>query len=209
MFKKIQQTITHPLFSILWVSLIALSYKLLDKPIAYFFQQHHSTVFVTIADYVNELGLSGYYISGFLLLYLMTRFIIKRPSLSNNALFLLQTVLLSGIFCLVLKILLSRARPIQLFDQQLFGFFFFKTKAAFWSFPSGHSTTISAVMIALCLLLPRYWSFFIAGLVLVSFSRVIVTAHYLSDILAGIYLGGFTVFWLYYYSNAKLLAQNR
>ena len=89
---------------------------------------------------------------------------------------------------LVLKIVFSRARPDLLFSQQWYGFYGFKFSAPFWSFPSGHATTIMGFVFALCALWPKYRYLFLLYGVLIALSRVVLTHHYLSDVMVASYL---------------------
>lgn len=202
---KKNSCLRYLVFSIFWFSLTILSYYFFDKPIAYYFAEFSNTPLFTVGQFITEFGRSNYYIAAFLFVFLFYRFIVERPLFSNRALFLLASVIISGLACLFLKVILSRARPSELFSDHLFGFFFFKTNASFWSFPSGHTITISAVMLSLCLLFPYRWVIFpaITALIAVSLSRLVVTAHYLSDVLAGIYLAGMIVVWLYHYFEIR------
>ena len=57
------------------------------------------------------------------------------------------------------------------------------------SFPSGHSTTAFAIYFGLALLYPKQrWLFTIVA-VIVAFSRVYLSQHFLEDILAGSVIG--------------------
>ncbi|MDC2992603.1 phosphatase PAP2 family protein, partial [Pelagibacteraceae bacterium] len=55
----------------------------------------------------------------------------------------------------------------------------------FHSFPSGHSSTIFIVCFILASVLPKlkYFFYFLASII--AFSRVIVSAHFFTDIVAG------------------------
>ncbi len=54
-----------------------------------------------------------------------------------------------------------------------------------WSFPSGHTATIVALMSALWWLWPRHLLFYILVAAIVAGSRIVVGAHYPSDVMAG------------------------
>ena len=95
----------------------------------------------------------------------------------------------------LLKIVFGRGRPV-LFDEQ--GWLTLDPWSVgydFASFPSGHSTTAGALIVAGALIFPRLRIAFIALGLAIAFSRIIVGAHYPSDIAAGLALGG-TVAWL-------------
>ena len=106
---------------------------------------------------------------------------------------LLLCVLIPNIISLALKILLGRARPELLFDQSLYGFYGLHFVRPFWSFPSGHTTTVVGLVLGLMLIFPRhFYAFIVAGLLVIS-TRVFLTDHYLSDVLGTSYLVLFEV----------------
>jgi membrane-associated phospholipid phosphatase len=73
--------------------------------------------------------------------------------------------------------------------MQSYGFHWWQFHASRWSFPSGHATTIVSVMGLACYVFPRFKAFFIALALLVVASRLVVNMHYLSDVIAGSYIG--------------------
>ena len=103
--------------------------------------------------------------------------------------FLFTVAAVSGLTSTVLKHLFGRARP-KFFDivgpLHFDGFTF---DASFASFPSGHAVTAVAMAVGVGFVAPRWrWPLLVlAGLVMAS--RVIIGAHYLSDVLAGAFLG--------------------
>jgi membrane-associated phospholipid phosphatase len=59
-------------------------------------------------------------------------------------------------------------------------------------FPSGHAATICAVAAAMGVLLPKYRDLFWTAGGLVALARVVTNAHYLTDVLAGAWIGAVT-----------------
>ena len=105
--------------------------------------------------------------------------------------FLFSAVAFSGLLVLLLKNLIGRARPHFHDGEGVWTSASFQGKYAFASFPSGHSTTAGALMMALILLFPKWrWLFIAAGLWIAA-TRTILGVHFPSDAVAGLGLGGF------------------
>ncbi|MCB2171068.1 MAG: phosphatase PAP2 family protein, partial [Deltaproteobacteria bacterium] len=102
-----------------------------------------------------------------------------------------------------LKYLLGRYRPVMLFEQNLYGFHFFSGKWELNSTPSGHTIRAFSILTALSLVYRRWMPLFISIAVLIGISRVLVTAHYPSDVLFGAYIGIFTALWTFVYFFKK------
>ena len=88
-----------------------------------------------------------------------------------------------------LKLLFSRARPRLWLNGDQTGFFFERLGSYYQSFPSGHTATSVAAAIVLARLFPRWRLAFAAFALVIAFSRVVLDAHYLSDVIAGAAVG--------------------
>jgi membrane-associated phospholipid phosphatase len=122
-----------------------------------------------------------------------TRKGIRALMYSNLAAYLFLSVALSGLSANIIKRIIGRARPIYFDDLGPFHFSAF-SGSRFESFPSGHSTTIGALFMAFALLAPRYRIAFFLLAVFLGMTRVIVGAHYPSDVIAGLAYGGWFSF---------------
>lgn len=196
--------------SVVYVSLFVFScavfsYFYMDRPIALFFHNFNGSVdhawFSTLFHAVTKLGESQY--SLVILFFLFIIFRKKSSIVANQMIYLFSAVALSGIVVDILKIIFGRFRPHMLFDHHQYGFVGFKVGTAFNSLPSGHSTTAFALAIGLMLLFPRYKYLYLIIALFIASSRVVLTFHYLSDVLIGGLVGALTAFVLYkrYFSS--------
>lgn len=95
----------------------------------------------------------------------------------------------SGLLADIIKPVAGRARPKLWFANHIYGFTGVGPHADYWSFPSGHSVTAGALAFALSIAVPRLTGAWIAGALLIGASRIFLDAHYLSDVIAGFYIG--------------------
>ncbi len=110
--------------------------------------------------------------------------------------FVLACVIGSGVLVNILKRLIGRARPEITAGEGVFSFLPFEKAASWASFPSGHSTTIFALAVALCCLFPRLRLVFLTVAIWVACSRVMIGVHWASDVIAGAALGTATTLML-------------
>ena len=108
---------------------------------------------------------------------------------SERAFYLFVLAAVSGLASQALIHLFGRARPRLIDLVGPYHFDLFALKATYASFPSGHSVTIFAMAIGLAYMVPRLRYWLLAVAVMVALSRVAISAHYPSDIIAGAALG--------------------
>ncbi len=106
--------------------------------------------------------------------------------------YLFVSVLITGLLTQLLKHIVGRPRPNYTNLNDNVGFEFFSLGSEFHSFPSGHTSTIFSVALVLLFFFPKskYIVLFFASII--AFSRVVVGAHFFTDVLGGIvvaYLG--------------------
>ena len=111
---------------------------------------------------------------------------------NNFSIFLSLSLITTGLITQLLKHIIGRPRPEHTsFDGNL-EFNFFNLSSEFHSFPSGHTSTIFVVALVASFFLPKLKYFFISLAGAIAFSRIVVGAHFFTDVLAGMtvsYLG--------------------
>jgi membrane-associated phospholipid phosphatase len=102
--------------------------------------------------------------------------------------FVFVAVGLPGLVSTIVKRCIGRVRPS---DVGPFAYEPFSWRPEYASFPSGHTTTAFAALVAIGAIFPRLrpvlWLYALA----IAASRVMVSAHYPSDVLAGAVFGAF------------------
>lgn len=188
------------------VTLCVCSYFLWDQPAARYFEQH--TSWKPLGKVLTEAGDSVFWLPPALLGFLLLRYVWRAPLWSRRCGFLFACVALSGVLVNVIKEALGRARPKELLENGVFGFhpFQFHFDSHFQGFPSGHATTFLAVGVACGCCWPRGGWLALPLCIALSFTRVIVNAHYLSDVFAGMLLGAFSALLVRYWFERKAWA---
>ncbi len=179
------------LISALWI----------DQPLALYLKADVSENILSFFKLVTEIGRAEY-LCGIALvvgaIFLVLYF--RRQGGRDFSLRVVRTVVfmivaegVSAAVIHILKFSVGRYRPRMLFREELYGFSPFSGGD---SFPSGHTQSIVAALlpIALCWPVLRLPVFFVIGMV--AFSRVIITAHYLSDVVASMVITSLCVLWL-------------
>ena len=137
---------------------------------------------------VSKLGIATFYLIFAALCFMFFRFIKKKRVWSNRALLVFLSISISGILVLIIKYIFGRYRPKMFLNEQLYGFQFFELKGKFTSFPSGHASTIVALMLICYFISPKYRVIYFAIAFVIVISRVLVCHHYLTDVVFGSYV---------------------
>jgi len=95
---------------------------------------------------------------------------------------------LAGLADTIVKRLVGRVRPS---DFGPFAYEPFSWRSIYASFPSGHATNVFATLVAVGFVFPRLRPALWVYALVIGASRVIVSAHYTSDVMAGAVFGAF------------------
>jgi membrane-associated phospholipid phosphatase len=176
------------LFSFVTIAFCLACYEALDVPVARFFAAADYRI-KHIFELITWLGLSWPYLAAASAGFIYFKLIKKDEPLANAAAFLFTAVALSGLANDLIKVLVGRSRPGLLFSEGIYVFKPFTDQYLYASFPSGHSNTIAALGYGLSVVTGRFKYIWLTIALSVMASRVVVEAHFLSDVIFGAYLG--------------------
>ena len=107
--------------------------------------------------------------------------------------FVFAAIAAPSLLATVIKRLIGRARPFVA-GSDVWAYEPFNWQARYASFPSGHSTTAFAALVAIGAIFPQARALMWIYAVLIALSRVIITAHHPSDVIAGAIVGAVGAF---------------
>ena len=169
------------------ILLCVLSYIFTDIQAALWFHTLNNRWANDVFNIITDFGESQWYLIAGMLLFVAFRK--KNFYRAYSGLFLSLSVAVSGVSADMIKYIAGRARPTLYFSEHLYGFNSFHYEYEWISFPSGHAATAFSVAIVLTTLYPRWRVLFLISAALIAFSRILLTQHYISDVIAGSFLG--------------------
>jgi len=150
-------------------------------------------------EQITNAGLSGWYLvpSGVIVFLLAALASPRLPRFTRGVLtalaarfgFFFLAIAVPGLVTTFFKHLLGRARPYMEPPGHPFTFIGLNLDSNYESLPSGHGTTAASVAVAIGALFPRMrWVMWLYVLIIM-FSRIVLMAHHVSDVLAGALVG--------------------
>lgn len=185
---EILRTVRRPNVVAAVVLAAAIAFTLLDRPVIRTVSDWPAAVQV-LFTWITELGHSAKYLYASAAAFLVFRFVVRRPRWSRAGALVFGAIFVPGVLINVLKVLIGRVRPHLLIEEQQWGFVPMTFDYDTSSMPSGHSSTIFGLALALSVLFPRWRMLWFGLAAVVALSRVITAAHYPSDVIVGAYIG--------------------
>lgn len=161
--------------------------------------KHAPHALVTVFDVLTDFGKSSWFLwpSGILLIALAALASPARPYVDRLTLaaigmrlaFLFTAIAVPSLAVTLVKRLIGRARPFVGETADPFHYLQMVWRSDYASMPSGHATTAFAAAVAIGLLWPRLRAPMLAYALVIAVSRVVLDAHYVSDVVAGAIVG--------------------
>lgn len=186
---------------ILMVPFVILAMFFLDQQLAQFTakpeltwlkQSSREITDIALAEYYFALALGGFLLAKFLIWYRKKSeaFMIDRLAFFQRwSINLFSALFVSGVLVHIFKNAFGRLRPHKSADFAAFEFQSFNFHWDWHSFPSGHAQVIFTVATLFSVAFPKVRFLWFTLAALVALTRVTIQYHYLSDVIAGAWVG--------------------
>jgi len=147
---------------------------------------------------ITDFGKSGWFLWPLAILFLVLAALPRSLTPISQAVlaalmvrvgFLFFAIGAPGLFATTIKRMIGRARPFVTGIADPFVFDLTRWTAAYAGMPSGHATTVFSVLAAFGCLWPRARTMLLIYALLIAASRIVVRAHYPTDVAAGALVG--------------------
>lgn len=176
----------------------SVSYLFIDQPLASIaYYSLPKTYLYNIADFISTISEPSLWAGLFLILAIISSICFIRRRHHHKLYIITLSLFIAILVVTLLKYTLARYRPILFLEQNLYGFHGFSMKNHFNSFPSGHATLAFAGLLGFSNIFNKK-SLTITLIMIaciIAISRIIMAQHYLSDVIAGSYIGIFAYLW--------------
>jgi membrane-associated phospholipid phosphatase len=199
------------------LTLVVLCALILDAPVGNFHEKWPAAL-IDVAEATTRIGLGIWYIVPSIIVLVVAnltdwsrldrRQLLRAYNWTAFGYFVLIATGLGGLISAIVKNLIGRARPSRFEEFGVFSFHPASFEASFASLPSGHATTMGAVAAIVLLLFPWVRYIAIPATIWVASTRIIVGAHYPSDVAVGFGFGfTFTVLTAIFFARLGYIFQ--
>lgn len=190
--------------------LVVLCYFYVDKPVAILVYDDHFSNIIELKWFTYLAALIG---SSLVLIYLyyVVRFYYGEIHYFDRVLLAVaNSVIIATLFKTLFKTLFGRYWPKtwihnnpSLIRDHAYGFHFMRGGDAYGAFPSGHTAVIVAAMTVLWLTYPRGRIYYLLAVLLVVIGLIGMDYHFVSDVIAGGFLGAVVAYFVTRTSGLK------
>ena len=170
----------------------------MDQPLAFtvYYSLSRTCVYGT-AEFISRIAEPALWGALFLVLAVISSVCFIRHQHHKKLYIITLSLFIAILVATCLKYALVHYRPMLFLEQGLYGFHGFSLTKHFNSFPSGHAVLAFAGLLSVSNVFNKK-SLTITLMIIaciIAISRIIVTQHYLRDVLAGSYIGIFAYLW--------------
>jgi len=179
------------------IALVALAMQFLDAR-GMTFARTLPTGLVDTFNEITDFGQSGWFLVPLAILIVLAAALatpaagratsLVLASLAVRFGYLFFAIAVPGLFVTIVKRLIGRVRPS---DVGPFAYVPWSWRNEYASLPSGHSTTAFAAAVAIAAIWPKARIPMLIYAAIIALSRVVITAHFVSDVVAAAFVGGF------------------
>jgi membrane-associated phospholipid phosphatase len=159
-----------------------------DRRSSHFLYDHVSARFWRFLDATTHLAKASHWLIAAVLAFAMASYF-GWTAIRLYALAFIASLAAGSIVLHAIKLVLGRRRPRDDFEMGLYGFMPLAFDTDYNSFPSGHSLTIMCVAVVASAAWPALAPLWFPVALWLGLTRALLTAHYLSDVLAGAGIG--------------------
>ncbi|MGB1360778.1 MAG: phosphatase PAP2 family protein [Alphaproteobacteria bacterium] len=166
------------------------SYFNIDIQLNTYIEANRTDFIKQSAELITLIG-DAKYSYALIILLLVYSLIAKRNCLTKKTSFALMAMFITTIITYISKFIIGRSRPNMWLNNNEYTFnpFYFDNTYDYTSMPSGHTQTSFTVAILLCLFFPKYKYVFMTIAIASGLSRVVLSAHWLGDVVIGAMFG--------------------
>ena len=185
-----------PWVLLVYCAIVVLSYFYIDTLVAVWLHNLHVRTEWPFLYHITNMAKGEFYVGGLFIFAVFFHYIWQNKRLEGYCWLFWICVTVPFILCVIIKITLGRARPDLFFDQHLFGFYglHLHFERLYESFPSGHTTTVISLLTCALVIWPKCRYVFALMAAIVMITRILLTDHYVSDVLATALLTFFEVY---------------
>lgn len=188
----------------LCVVFVMVAYFYIDKPVAIWLAHDPTLTHSHLLKFFTFISLLFWGVVCFIYIYEVIRYAYRRSSYFDKVILLLaHSIVIASFFKDVLKLIFGRYWPetfvfnnLSLLRNNVYGFAWFHGDVVYGSFPSGHTTTIVAASTVLWFTYPRWRWVYVLLVILVIIGLIGLDYHFVSDVIAGGFLGWAVAYYL-------------
>ena len=175
--------------------LVIICERFVDLPVAWFFSHYFLESDTPLAEYASDIpDLLFLIVLGVTIASWAAYFYLRRGNVDNSRMRFLRLVgtVAPTSFALksILKFGFGRINTRAWLEHpDLYGFHWLNGGSHFEGFPSGHMMVFTALALTAWRFYPRYRTLYLVGLAILAAALIVTDYHFVSDVIAGAYLG--------------------